>query len=90
VIAGLQRLARDAVAAQLTAATPFHGPALHFTIFTLHFDVHKRVRISKQKLNQRPLDFLGFVLEVCRSERMMRECAPAEQHRNGRKRDGKK
>src|SRR5665213_2260325 len=44
VIAGFQGIARNAVATQLAAATPFNGPGNHLALFIRSFHVDERVR----------------------------------------------
>src|SRR5580692_5764474 len=71
VIARLQGLAGNALAAELATGAPFHGPALHHALFVGCFHVHEGVRVAIQELNQVALDLLGLIFKISRSERVM-------------------
>src|SRR6186713_818450 len=72
LVAGLQRLARDALAGQRAGATPFDAPALHLAVLVRRHDVHPGVRIAEHELHELALDLDRLALVVRRGERVMR------------------
>src|SRR5262245_32197745 len=70
-ISDLQRITRDACAAQLAGGRPLDVPILLFAVFVDDHDVEERVRIAKKKL--RDLSLNGYRLRriVGRSKRVM-------------------
>ena len=81
MIARLQRLARDALTAECSAAAPFDGIANGLALFILAFNVDERMRIAEQELNEVALDRLLLVFEIRCRERMMRVKRNARQQR---------
>src|SRR5919197_4788424 len=69
VVAGLQRLARDA--GHLAGRRPFDRPALHLTLVVGRFDVDERVRVAEHERHHVPFDLDLLVDDVRGSEGMM-------------------
>src|SRR5207244_11040918 len=68
MIARLQRLARDALTAECSAAAPFDGIANGLALFILAFNVDERMRIAELELHEAALDRLFVVIEVSHSK----------------------
>ena len=80
VVAGLQRLARHALSAELESSAPFDGVADRVALLVFPFDVHERVRVAKQELHQVAFDLRRLVLEVRGGKRVMRERGRCVRH----------
>src|SRR4029453_1391092 len=84
VVPGVQGFSRDALAIELSAAPPFNGPALNLAVLVRSLDVHERVRVSEEELNEVPFDRHRLIFEVCRSKRVMGlDARPSRQRDSG-------
>src|SRR6185503_2742379 len=79
LVAGLQRLARDALTGQRAGAAPFDAPALHLAVLVGRHDVHPRVRIAEHELHELALDLDRLALVVRRGKRMVRRRTQARE-----------
>src|SRR5690606_14036906 len=70
-VARPQRLARDALARELPRAAPFDGPSPQLAVLVRRFDVHERMRVAEQELQELALDLDRAILEIRRRERVM-------------------
>src|SRR5262245_7726975 len=71
MIARLQGLSSNALAAELAGAAPFNGVPDGLTLLIFAFHVDERVRIAEQELNQIAFHGLLFIFEIRCRERMM-------------------
>ena len=55
-IAGPQRFPSHALLTELSCASPFHGPALHFAFVIGRHHMHERMRITPQELDEFAFD----------------------------------
>src|SRR5688572_17571665 len=78
-VAGLQRLASDALPRQCAGAAPFDAPALHLAVLVGRHDVHPRMRIAEHELYELAFDLDRLALVICRRERMVRRGTQARQ-----------
>jgi hypothetical protein len=80
----VQRFSRHALAIELAAGAPLNGPALNLAVLVWSLDVHERVRVSEEELNEVPFDRRRLIFEVCRSERVMGlDARPSRQRDSG-------
>src|SRR5690554_5063850 len=70
-IAGLQRVAADAVTRELARASPFDAPAMHLAVLVRRHHVHPRMRIAERELHELAFDRDLLALVVRRGERMV-------------------
>src|SRR5258705_3676922 len=68
MIPRLERLSGDALSAELSRSTPFHGVADHGSVLLCHHQLHEGVRIAKKELNQLSFDRLALSLEIRRGK----------------------
>jgi hypothetical protein len=79
LVAGLQRVARDALARQRAGSAPFDAPALHLPFFVRRHHVYPRVRIAEHELHELAFDLDRLALVIRRRERMVRRGNRARQ-----------
>src|SRR5258705_10647549 len=62
MIPRLERISGDALSAELSRSTPFHGVADHGSVLLCHHQLHEGERIAKKELNQ--LSFVRHALSL--------------------------
>ena len=63
-VADVQCLVRDALVCERPGAAPLDGPTMHLAFLVRHLDVHERVRIAEQELQQLALDLDRAIFEI--------------------------